>query len=726
MKLFTKTLLFFITLIILESILTLTLITKIVGRNNLTISKIELSNEAELIYDSHNSWKRKIWKSLIDIKNNESIKKYQTLQNYFAMNRISYMLESKYIRSGIDYIFIKMGSFTNLIPLGVSTITQSEISNLAVRKSHPYIEIRRLNTFLLMVGSLRLYPSMKSFENPRIKLTKNNQLSLAKEDKNYIDIFLIKKIDDQYCKGLTLNRKSYVTFFTNKDLILSQETERFRDFFSNLSVKEVYEPLYNVGIRKKYYNIAVQRLENIYPTKETLFLATILSNEPYLKRISSIRNITFYVTISVAFLSIVISLFFSRNITNPIQLLLVAMHQLKIGKYKKGVNIKGKNEISELFYGFNEMAEKLLNDKAIMENYIKEIIILNDFNEKIFNSLHAGILILDDKMTVLKANKYFCETFNIKSSEIIGRLLSTLKVSIVDSEVLRNAKKVINDGEKDFTIVKRSEYSKVYEIKLYPFTALKSGDISTTGCILVIEDISKKIEFEEKIFQAEKLSSLSILTAGVAHEINNPLSSIMSNVQNLIEDEKDSDRIVALRWIEQETRRIANIIHELLAFSAGKIDTSKVCDINAVIKQVTSILKYAVSKNKQIKIKLSLETDLPKASINEGEMKQVVINILNNSIHAIPKTGKIEIRTKYRTENRVIEITIKDNGVGIEEKNIPRIFDPFFTTKENGVGTGLGLSIVYGIVTKHRGKISIRSKLNSGTTVNLEIPAMLD
>ena len=165
MKLFTKTLLFFITLIILESILTLTLITKIVGRNNLTISKIELSNEAELIYDSHNSWKRKIWKSLIDIKNNESIKKYQTLQNYFAMNRISYMLESKYIRSGIDYIFIKMGSFTNLIPLGVSTITQSEISNLAVRKSHPYIEIRRLNTFLLMVGSLRLYPSMKSFEN---------------------------------------------------------------------------------------------------------------------------------------------------------------------------------------------------------------------------------------------------------------------------------------------------------------------------------------------------------------------------------------------------------------------------------------------------------------------------------------------------------------------------------------------------------------------------------
>ena len=726
MKLFTKTLLFFITLIILESILTLTLITKIVGRNNLTISKIELSNEAELIYDSHNSWKRKIWKSLIDIKNNESIKKYQTLQNYFAMNRISYMLESKYIRSGIDYIFIKMGSFTNLIPLGVSTITQSEISNLAVRKSHPYIEIRRLNTFLLMVGSLRLYPSMKSFENPRIKLTKNNQLSLAKEDKNYIDIFLIKKIDDQYCKGLTLNRKSYVTFFTNKDLILSQETERFRDFFSNLSVKEVYEPLYNVGIRKKYYNIAVQRLENIYPTKETLFLATILSNEPYLKRISSIRNITFYVTISVAFLSIVISLFFSRNITNPIQLLLVAMHQLKIGKYKKGVNIKGKNEISELFYGFNEMAEKLLNDKAIMENYIKEIIILNDFNEKIFNSLHAGILILDDKMTVLKANKYFCETFNIKSSEIIGRLLSTLKVSIVDSEVLRNAKKVINDGEKDFTIVKRSEYSKVYEIKLYPFTALKSGDISTTGCILVIEDISKKIEFEEKIFQAEKLSSLSILTAGVAHEINNPLSSIMSNVQNLIEDEKDSDRIVALRWIEQETRRIANIIHELLAFSAGKIDTSKVCDINAVIKQVVSIVKYAVSKNKQIKIKLSLETDLPKASINEGEMKQVVINILNNSIHAIPKTGKIEIRTKYRTENRVIEITIKDNGVGIEEKNIPRIFDPFFTTKENGVGTGLGLSIVYGIVTKHRGKISIRSKLNSGTTVNLEIPAMLD
>ena len=714
MKIFTKTLLFFVALILLESILTLLLITKIVSRNNLSIAKIELSNEASLIYDSHNSWKRKIWKSLIDIKNDEEIKKYLTLQSYFAMNRISYLLESRFIRSGIDYILIKTENSVNLIPLTTNTVTENEFSSLIIRKPHPYLEIRRLKNYFIMIGSLRVIPPSRL------------QGESSSVNKGYFDIFLIKRMDNPYCKSLTLNRDSNVSFFTDNSLILSHEMVNFIKFFSTLSVKKIYEPLYNVEIGKKYYNIAVQRLENIYPENQTLFIATIISNEPYLERIASIREITFYVTGSVAFLSIIISLFFSKNITNPIQLLLNAMHKLKIGEYRKSIKIKGKNEISELLTGFNEMAEKIMNDRVIMENYIKEIMILNDFNEKVFNSLHAGILILNNNLNVLKANKYFCKTFGLDGNKIIDRPLNLLDVVIIDDEVYDHVKKIVESQESGFTIVKRLEYSKVFEIKLYPFTALRSSDIHTSGCIVVVEDISKKVEFEEKILQAEKLSSLSILTAGVAHEINNPLSSIMSNVQNLIEDERDPDRSVSLKWIEQETRRIANIVHELLAFSSSKADNLELCDINDVIEQVSSIVKYAVSKDKEIEIRLKIDPNLPKAAINSDEIKQVIVNILNNSIHAISKSGMIQIITRYMVESESIKITIKDNGIGIEEKNIPRIFDPFFTTRKNGIGTGLGLSIVYGIITKHGGRVSIKSRVGKGTTINLEIPAVGD
>ncbi len=699
MKFFTKTLLFFIWLIILEAILTLTLITKIISNNNYEDSRVELQNEISLIYDSHNSWKRKLWISLIEIKNNKRIYNLSITNNDFSKRRLIYLLRSNFIRSGIDYIMIKNRSTTYTINLTKSEAPEKEIKTLNIYKSHPYLEMRKLGSSLYMIGNVRI----------------------GKDDETY-DIFLIKNIDLVYCKHLTINRPSEVVFFTKNSEILTPQNLGFNEFLKNLNLNSSYMEIYNREINRNYFNIGIQQLEPILPQGKTLFMAVILSNEPYIRRITSIRNTAFFVTLFVSILSIFISFFISKNITNPIKVLSDAMKKMKYGNKPLIPDFKIKNEIQELFTGFNEMALRLAEDKRIMENYINEIKLLNDLNEKIFNSLHAGMVILDKENKIIKANKYFCETFQKENSKIINRRIDELKLSVIDNEIIDDIKEILS-GNKNFkSRIRRYKENKIFEIKLYPLFITDSKSLNPTGCILVTEDISKKIEFEEKIFQAEKLSSLSLLTAGVAHEINNPLSSIMSNVQNLIDEENNKDRIISLKWIEQETRRIAKIIHELLTFSSSSPESAPSMDLNQTILQVTQLIQYSISKNKNIKIIHEFGENIPPVRIDEDEMKQVIINIINNSIHAIEKDGIITISTFYDESKNSVSITISDTGSGIPEEIIQKIFDPFFTTKKNGMGTGLGLSIVYGIIKKYGGNITIKSKINRGTSIELDIP----
>jgi two-component system NtrC family sensor kinase len=264
----------------------------------------------------------------------------------------------------------------------------------------------------------------------------------------------------------------------------------------------------------------------------------------------------------------------------------------------------------------------------------------------------------------------------------------------------------------------------VYEIKLYPLAGTGELNDESAGCVFTVDDISEKIEFEEKIFQAEKLSSLSVLSAGVAHEINNPLSSIMSNVQNLIEEEEKEDKKISLKWIEQETRRIARTVRELLNFSSSDAAANTGANVNEVIAQVINIIKYSINKEKDISFKTEFENGLPCAVINEDELQHVIINLINNSIQAVEDSGTVFVCTFSHKNNHAINIVVEDDGKGIAEEHIPHIFDPFFTTKHNGEGTGLGLSVVYGIVRKYNGHIKVDSKLGQGTRISLVIPTL--
>ena len=229
---------------------------------------------------------------------------------------------------------------------------------------------------------------------------------------------------------------------------------------------------------------------------------------------------------------------------------------------------------------------------------------------------------------------------------------------------------------------------------------------------------------ESRVIQSEKMAAVGQLAGGVAHEINNPLGVILGFAQNVARRVQPGDPFeMPLRSIEREAMRCKNLVRDLLTFSAsgnGKMDE---IDLNAAIETALSLVS-AHGKVKEVEIEKNLESDLPKILGNSTQIQQIIVNLSNNAIDAMPNGGKLAIRVQKTTLDHCkgIEIQVQDTGQGISPEIQSKIFNPFFTTKEIGKGTGLGLSLVYEIVKKHDGNISLDSELGKGTTFHVFLP----
>jgi PAS domain S-box-containing protein len=231
-------------------------------------------------------------------------------------------------------------------------------------------------------------------------------------------------------------------------------------------------------------------------------------------------------------------------------------------------------------------------------------------------------------------------------------------------------------------------------------------------------------EAQLQLLQAEKMASLGVLTAGVAHEINNPLNFLMGAYVGLSDyfeenesDDKEKTEIL-LASINKGIERISNIVKGLNQFSRNNDNLDETCDIHSILDNCFEILHY------QLKNKVKLRKNYSKTPIqikgNVSKLHQVFLNVLTNSVQAIPQKGNIDVNTRLERENTVIEIA--DNGIGIDEGTIHRVTDPFFTTKDPGEGTGLGLSISSTIIKEHKGRLKFTSTKNRGTKVTVHLP----
>ncbi len=261
---------------------------------------------------------------------------------------------------------------------------------------------------------------------------------------------------------------------------------------------------------------------------------------------------------------------------------------------------------------------------------------------------------------------------------------------------------------------------------VYPVKKIIDGQ---SGAIIRICDITEKKKIDEQLIRADRLSSLGLLSCGIAHEIRNPLSGINLFLDILYDQEKferTDQEIEILKEIKTNIEKINGIIKRVLEFASHSDLNLKPVDINSLILDT---LKFWGSKmgSKEIALKLSLDKDLPRVHADLIELQQVVNNLIQNSFDAMPNGGKLNIRTTtctsaFQKDRQVVKIGIEDTGQGIKPDHHEKIFNPFFTTKSNG--TGLGLSISSQIIDRHGGVISFESVEGAGTRFHLELPIM--
>jgi PAS domain S-box-containing protein len=244
----------------------------------------------------------------------------------------------------------------------------------------------------------------------------------------------------------------------------------------------------------------------------------------------------------------------------------------------------------------------------------------------------------------------------------------------------------------------------------------------------ISRDITERRKIEEHSYYTEKLASMGTLSAGVAHEINNPLGIILGFTDLLLEKAPpDSQEYDLLKTIERQGLNAKRVVENLLNFARHKEHKEEFVDINKNIETVLAVMNNTLLLNK-ILVKKQLEDNLPTVKADSGELQQVFFNIINNAIHAMQGGGVLTITTML-CNNDAVEISFADTGPGIKIEHRNRIFDPLFTTKEVGKGTGLGLSVSYGIVTKHGGAITFETKTKeeseeTGTTFIIAFPAV--
>jgi len=249
---------------------------------------------------------------------------------------------------------------------------------------------------------------------------------------------------------------------------------------------------------------------------------------------------------------------------------------------------------------------------------------------------------------------------------------------------------------------------------------LVSKDQEQIGRLIIFDDVTDRAELEERLVQADKLSSIGLLAAGVAHEVNTPLAVISTYAQMLAKQvADDTQKSMILDKIAKQTFRASEIVNSLLNFSRTSTTSFGEINLNRVIQETLSLLEHQLTKS-GVQLKISLAPDLPPIHGNGGKLQQVFLNLFLNARDAMPGGGALEVRTWQEGSRARIEVA--DTGTGIAPENLHRIYDPFFTTKAARKGTGLGLSVTYGIIQEHGGSIEVSNRPGSGARFRIDLP----
>ena len=412
-----------------------------------------------------------------------------------------------------------------------------------------------------------------------------------------------------------------------------------------------------------------------------------------------------------------------------------AEHQMRKAKRKKGEPVPSGYEVS-IVHKDGEIRHLLVSRKAVIWNgEVQFQAIYQDITDRkqaeedirraaeewrtTFDSITDSVFICDKDFTLIRVNKAFADAVKMKPEELIGKPCY---------EIVHETNEPLPNCPHKVTIeTKKSATAEFFEPHLGIHLEMTTSPIfnengEVVSSVHLMRDITERTRMEEQLIVTDRLASIGELASGIAHELNNPLTSVIGFSELLLDRDLPDDVKEDIKVVNREAQRTAGVVRNLLAFARKHEAEKKPVDIHNIIQKVLQLRAYE-QKVSNIEVNTQFAADLPEITADGFQLQQVFINIIINAEHFMTEAhgrGTFTITTERVGD--IIRASFADDGPGIAKENLGHLFDPFFTTKEVGKGTGLGLSISHGIVTEHGGRIYAESELGKGATFIVELP----
>lgn len=498
--------------------------------------------------------------------------------------------------------------------------------------------------------------------------------------------------------------------------------------------KDAWEVISSVN----YEGSKVMGVYHQLPAAEWTLAVEKGSNEVF-SPVSRLTSAMMWVLVGVLVLGVGLALLLSRTMSKPIERLHKGAEAIISGNWDHDLSTTAKDEIGELSRAFSRMTANLRQKTDALRDSEHKF-------RTIFERANDEIVYLDKQGTILDVNKKIEEMLGYKPEEVIGRNFADIGTMMTDDDrssmdraIGRATVKPGAQGMYELEL-HHKDGNPVY-VEANVTTVERDGKLEKI--LAVVRDITERKQIEEEkaqaydrleaalrdletsqeqLLQSAKLAAIGELVAGVAHDLANPLTSILLHSE-LLREENNGNVHESAQAITRHAERAVGIIDNLLGFARKHGPQKSAISVNDIVRSTVELRNYELRKAK-IRTNLDLDPDLPTTMADANQLQQVFFNLMGNAeqaMHEAHGQGHLTIRTNRKTDN-TIQVQFEDDGPGMPQEVMERIFEPFFTTKENGKGTGLGLSICKGIVDRHSGRIHVESTLGQGTTFTIEIP----